>query len=155
MKAHRLILSAVFSAILCSCGASYQAAELANESDSEAINTGYGHIKRRDVTGSVSKVKMGDDAFLYTDIYDYLRGRVAGLDVQGSGSNAVIRIRGERTILGSNDPLILVDGIEMSDISTIPPSEVQSVEVLKDASMTAAYGVRGANGVILISLKHE
>ena len=74
------------------------------------------------------------------------KGRVPGLVVNGTS----ITIRGVNSILGSNEPLILVDGMETDDISHIQPDMVERVDVLKDASTTALYGARGANGVILI-----
>ncbi len=114
----------------------------------EDVNLGYQKVKRKNSTSATStvKVKRGSG---YSNIYDYLQGRVAGLEVNGTS----IRIRGERSLLGSNEPLILVDGMETDDISNISPDEVQSIDVLKDASSTALYGSRGANGVILITLR--
>ncbi len=114
----------------------------------ELVNTGYGSIKGKDSTSSISRldVKQGSG---YSDIYEYIKGRVAGVDVVGTS----ITIRGVRSITGSNEPLILVDGIETSDISGISPDMVEKIEVLKDASSTALYGFRGANGVILISTR--
>ena len=86
----------------------------------------------------------------YADMYEYLQGRVPGLQVT---PDKRIIIRGIGSINSSNDPLILVDGAEISDLSTINPNDVKSVDVLKDAS-SSIYGVRGANGVILITTKH-
>ena len=76
---------------------------------------------------------------------------MAGVEVVGTS----IRIRGERSINSSNEPLIIVDGMETSDISDISPEEVQTIDVLKDASTTALYGSRGANGVILITTRRS
>ena len=89
----------------------------------------------------------------YSDKYEYLRGRVPGVEVSGSGANAKIVIRGVATVYGSSDPLILVDGVEITDLSTVRPGDVKSVEVLKDAASCAIYGVQGANGVILIKTR--
>lgn len=151
-KIHLLFFSAL---LLCSCATVSKSAYDERYQDNEAINVGYGRVRKSDLTGSVSKIKVKEeDVSNYQDVYDYLRSRVPGLEVQGSGSNAVVRIRGERSLIGSNDPLWIVDGQECTDISFIVPSFIQSVEVLKDASATAVYGSRGANGVILITLKH-
>ena len=133
----------------CSCAALYAPKE-DDYSQDEAVNIGYTKVRKRDLTGSVAKVKVDDDDLsAYADIYEYLRGRVAGVEVNGTS----VTIRGERSIYGSNEPLWLVDGAECSDPSSIAPMMIQSVEVLKDASVTAMYGSRGANGVILITLK--
>ena len=82
-------------------------------------------------------------------MYDYLRGRVAGVEVSPNNS---IRIRGTNSINSSTEPLIIVDGSE-ADLNSVSPYDVYSVSVLKDAS-SSIYGVRGANGVILITTKH-
>ncbi len=133
--------------IVVSCGTSRKAADYVPGRDSgeEYVNTGYGKIKKKDSASSVSslEIKQGSG---YSDIYEYLKGRVPGLVVNGTS----ITIRGVNSILGSNEPLILVDGMETDDISHIQPDMVERVDVLKDASTTALYGARGANGVILI-----
>lgn len=135
--------------LACSCGAS-RSAYIPSGTDpgEEEVNLGYQRVRRKDSTGSTATVQV-ERGSGYSNIYEYLRGRVAGVDVNGT----TIRIRGERSILGSNDPLILVDGIDTSDISYLSPDEIQSVDVLKDASTTAMYGTRGANGVILITTR--
>ncbi len=114
----------------------------------EDVNLGYQKVRRRDSTSATStvKVKRGSG---YSNIYEYLQGRVAGLEVNGT----TLRIRGDRSILGSNEPLILVDGVVTDDIGYITPDEVERIDVLKDASSTAIYGSRGANGVILITTR--
>ena len=86
----------------------------------------------------------------YSDMYEYLQGRVPGLQVT---PDKRIIIRGIGSINSSTEPLILVDGAEVSDLSTINPHDVKTVDVLKDGS-SSIYGVRGANGVILITTKH-
>lgn len=125
----------------------------------EQVNIGYGSVRKADLTGSVSKVKVDSDKVAgYATIYDYLKGRVPGLDISGDtgpGGNPTIRIRGNRSLNGPDDPLILVDGFERRDISDISPSIIESVEVLKDVSTTASYGSRGANGVIIITTKRK
>lgn len=118
----------------------------------EVVNIGYGAVPKDNLTGSVSKVKLKTADMTYDNIYEYLRGRVPGV-VIGPGDPPSIIIRGKGTINSATDPLILVDGVEVSDISLISPSDVESVEVIKDGT-SAIYGVRGANGVILITTKH-
>ena len=85
----------------------------------------------------------------YTNMYEYLRGKVAGVEVRPDNS---IFIRGHNSMYSSMDPLILVDGTEITDLSVINPMDVYSIDVLKDAS-SAIYGMKGANGVILITTK--
>ncbi len=119
-----------------------------NNYGSETVNIGYGTARRDAVTGSVGKVK-NDNNRAYSNIYEFLQGKVPGVMVSGQS----IRIRGTGSINSNNEPLILVDGIEMSDISTINPMDVDSVDVIKDGS-SSIYGVRGANGVVLIKTKN-
>lgn len=144
MKKIVYILAAALT--VCACGTSRQLAT--DTSGDEEVNIGYGTTKRKNATTSISslKVKQGSG---YSNIYDYIQGKFAGVDVDGT----TIRIRGERSILGGNDPLFIVDGVEVNDIGDISPDEVQSIDVLKDASSTAIYGSRGANGVILITTR--
>ncbi|WP_234734222.1 SusC/RagA family TonB-linked outer membrane protein [Tellurirhabdus bombi] len=126
----------------------------------EVVVVGYGTQRKSDITGSVASV--GSEALRevpVANLQQALQGRAAGLEVQQIGSKpgagAQIRIRGERSINGSNDPLIVLDGIpfEGGNLNDINPNEVESVEVLKDASATAIYGSRGANGIILVTTK--
>ncbi|MBR1433680.1 MAG: CocE/NonD family hydrolase [Bacteroidales bacterium] len=120
----------------------------------EEVNIGYGSTSRKNLTSSVSSVRINrNEISTYSDIYEYLRGRVPGVEVSGSGANAKIVIRGVATVYGSSDPLILVDGVQITDLSTVRPGDVKSVEVLKDAASCAIYGVQGANGVILIKTR--
>ena len=121
----------------------------ASDPEEELLDAGYGTVKKRDNTNSISKLKM-KDGNSYTDIYDYIRGRVPGVVVNGKN----ITIRGVNSINSGTSPLILVDGIEVSDLSNISPSMVDSISVLKDSS-ASIYGVRGANGVILITLRKQ
>ena len=101
-------------------------------------------IKELDGVSNV-KVKKHESQ-TYSSMYDYLRGRVPG--VQVTADNRII-IRGIGTNSGNTDPLILVDGVEVTDLSTIDPAYVKSVDVIKDGS-TAIYGMQGGNGVIII-----
>ncbi|MCR4824268.1 MAG: TonB-dependent receptor plug domain-containing protein [Bacteroidales bacterium] len=132
--------------LACSCGTARHAN--IEDPEEEDVNLGYQKIRRKDSTSATStvKVKRGSG---YSNIYEYLQGRVAGLEVNGTS----LRIRGDRSLLGSNEPLILVDGVVVDDISYISPDEVERIDVLKDASSTAIYGSRGANGVILITTR--
>ena len=124
----------------------------------EVVVVGYGTQKKSDLTGAVSSVKGGDLTKLPSQRVDQaLQGRASGVSVQNTdgapGGNATIRIRGGNSITGSNNALVVVDGLQGVDINTINPNDVESLEVLKDASATAIYGARGANGVILITTK--
>jgi len=112
------------------------------------VNIGYGTVDIRDVSYSVSSVKSEGNQF-YTNMYEYLRGKVAGVDVLPDNS---IVIRGKTTMNASSEPLVLVDGVEITDLNLINPNDVYSVDVLKDAS-ASIYGMKGANGVILITTK--
>ena len=122
----------------------------------EVVVVGYGTQSRRNVTGSVAKVDMKQTENLpNTNVTQALRGRVAGVQITdngrpGQGGN--ILIRGQRSISASNDPLIVVDGIFFNgNLADINPNDIESMEVLKDASAGAIYGSRAANGVILIT----
>lgn len=125
----------------------------------EVMVVGYGQQKKMSVTGSISSVKSEDLVQSpVANISNSLAGRATGvLAVQRSGEpgedQADIRIRGIGTFSGSQDPLILVDGVETSSYNNIDPNEIENISILKDASSTAVYGVRGANGVILITTK--
>lgn len=122
----------------------------------EVVVIGYGTAKKSDVTGSVSTVKTDELTVIATeDVNKALQGRVPGVQVTNSGnpaSGSKVRVRGIGTI-NNSDPLYVVDGFPMQDISHIAPQDIASMEVLKDASATAVYGSRGANGVILIATK--
>lgn len=121
--------------LVSSCGASRQAGRADGVRQATDLET-----------NSIGRVDM-KNAETYTNIYDYLRGRVPGVEIVG----ASIRIRGINTT-GNTDALIILDGMEVSDISDINPLDVKSVEVLKDAASTI-YGMRGANGVVIIKTK--
>lgn len=123
----------------------------------EIVVIGYGTAKRSDLTGAVSTVKEKElTSYTVTDPLQALQGRVAGVSVsQNTGEPSgdySIRIRGVNSILGGNSPLIIVDGIPQNS-SSIGSYDIESMEILKDASATAIYGSRGANGVILITTK--
>ncbi|MBR2326422.1 MAG: TonB-dependent receptor [Alistipes sp.] len=130
------------------------------KSINEVVVIGYGSVRKGDLTGSVANVKMNDVQSLPTlSIDDAMQGRVAGVDIMSSSgdptSTTSIRIRGTRSISASNEPLIVVDGVidAVEDLSEINTDDIASVSVLKDASSTAIYGSRGANGVIIVTTK--
>lgn len=124
----------------------------------EVVVIGYGTARKSDLTGSIARVtsKSFEDQPL-SRVEDALQGRAAGVTVSkanGSPGGAVkIRIRGTNSISGNNDPLVVVDGIIGGDLRTLNPNDIATMDVLKDASATAIYGSRGANGVILITTK--
>lgn len=125
----------------------------------EVVVVGYGTQKKSQMTGAISSVNAKQIQELpITNARQALQGRAAGVDVVQPGSKPgagpQIRIRGRRSFNASNDPLYVVDGIPLSSgIDDINPNDIISMEVLKDASATAIYGARGANGVVLISTK--
>jgi len=123
----------------------------------EVVVVGYGIQKKSDLTGAVSSVKGKDITRVASDnIEQALQGKVSGVYVAPSsgapGAGAVIRIRGTGTLNNAN-PLYVIDGMITYDASTVNPQDVESIEVLKDASAAAIYGSRGANGVIIITTK--
>ena len=126
----------------------------------EVVSVGYGTVARRDLTGSVSKVDMGE--LLQTPVTNFdqaLTGKIAGVVVTTSdgavGSEATITIRGNNSLTQSSAPLYVIDGFptESSLANSISPADIESIDILKDASATAIYGARGANGVIVITTK--
>ena len=123
----------------------------------EVIVVGYGSVKKSDLTGSVGSVKVDEIQKIATvDVARSIQGKVAGVQVVTNsgapGSGTTIRVRGIGSFANA-DPLYVVDGFLTGDISNISPNDIQSMEVLKDASATAIYGSRGSNGVILITTK--
>lgn len=125
---------------------------------SDVVVVGYGTVKKRDLTGSVSSVSGKDiNAFSTSDVMHALAGRVAGVQVKqntGAPGGAIsVRIRGTNSIVGNNEPLYVVDGFPISDAQSINNSSIESVEILKDASAVAIYGSRASNGVVLITTK--
>lgn len=119
---------------------------------------GYGTVKKRDLTGAVVSLK-GDEVKKVPagNVMESVQGKIAGVDITrtsgGAGSNVNITVRGNRSIIAQNTPLFIVDGIQYPTFQDINPNDIQSMEVLKDASSTAIYGSRGANGVIIITTK--
>ena len=125
----------------------------------EVIVIGYGEVKKSDITGSVSTVgarNFGDQPV--KSVSDILQGRSSGVEVTTvsgmPGASAKVRIRGTTSINKSSDPLYVIDGIiSSSGLDGLNPQDIQSMEILKDASSTAVYGSRGANGVVLVTTK--
>ncbi|MCB0643178.1 MAG: TonB-dependent receptor [Phaeodactylibacter sp.] len=125
---------------------------------SEVVVVGYGTMRKSDVAGSIVSVR--DEALTDVksgNVFEALQGRVAGMEISRdngrAGAGVDLLIRGKRSLRASNGPLILVDGVPYGDNIEIAPEDIESIEVLKDASSTAVYGSRGANGVILITTK--
>lgn len=127
------------------------------ESLEEVVVVGYGSMKKRDLTGAVSQLKGDDIADLpLRSASDALQGKAAGVTITSTsgtpGAMGTVRIRGVGTI-NDNDPLYVVDGLPQTSIGWLNPRDIESMEVLKDASAQAIYGSRAANGVILITTK--
>jgi len=123
----------------------------------EVVAIGYGTVKKRDVTGSVASVTGKQIAAIpVSNVAQALQGRLPGVNVSSQDgrpdATISIRVRGGGSISQSNDPLILIDGVP-GNISDVPSEMVESIDVLKDASSTAIFGARGANGVILVTTK--
>jgi len=133
---------------------------LANENTdlNEVVVVGYGTVRKRDLTGAVTSVKTKDiTAVPTTNALKSLQGKVSGLDITQSsgqpGADIGIVLRGNRSLNADNQPLVLVDGIQYGSFLDVNPTDIESIEVLKDVSSTAIYGTRGANGVIIITTK--
>ncbi len=127
-------------------------------SEVEVVAVGYGQARRRDLTGSISSV--GEKTLKNiqtTNAASAITGRVAGVNVvttQGSpDADVTIRVRGGGSITQNNEPLYIIDGFQAGSISDIPVTDIESIDVLKDASSTAIYGAKGANGVVLVTTK--
>ena len=124
----------------------------------EVVAIGYGTVKKRDITGSVASVQGGDlQAIPVANAAEAITGKLAGVQVlstEGSPDAEMrIRVRGGGSITQDNSPLFIVDGFPVNSISDIATSDIQTIDVLKDASSTAIYGSRGANGVIIVTTK--
>lgn len=156
----RLILSTALAwTLLIGCASSRSAEEQEPQPTEDAVQVGYGTIEKDHVVGSVATID-GDDARKDQPktLADMLRGRSAGVQVtELSGGGIRVRVRGTRSLMRSNDPLYVIDGMVIQTVDGalhgISPNDVESISVLKDASATAVYGSRGANGVVLITTK--
>ena len=120
------------------------------------VGIGYGSVRKADLTGAITSVSAKDlKQGVVTSAEQLLQGKVAGLSVvQGSGdpaAGASMKLRGGTSLSAGNSPLVVVDGIPGVDMNSVQPSEIVSIDVLKDASAAAIYGSRGANGVIIIT----
>lgn len=142
---------------------------------SEVVVVGYGTQNRKQLTGSVTTIKPAEQLKTATSIDDVLGGAVSGLNISQSsgqpGASASVRIRGGNSITGGNEPLYVIDGVliynsddatqtgvgrsssTFNPLATVNPSDIESIEVLKDVSASAIYGSRGANGVIIVTTK--
>ncbi len=129
-----------------------------NKTLDEVVVIGYGTVRRRDLTGSVASV-TGEKlaANPVANVAQALQGQLPGVSVVSQdgrpGATMSIRVRGGGSITQSNDPLFIVDGVQVSNIDDIPADNIESIDVLKDAASTAIYGASGANGVILVTTK--
>ena len=126
----------------------------------EVVVVGYGVQKKSDVTGALSHVSAEElQSRPVSNAFEALQGKAAGVDITTSerpGKVGDIRIRGERSLTASNTPLYVVDGVPLmsgSGIETLNPRDIESIDILKDASATAIYGSRGANGVVIVTTK--
>ena len=124
----------------------------------EVVVIGYGVQKKRDVTTAISTVSTDDiEKLPITSAAQAMQGKAAGVTVvkpNGQpGTGMVVRVRGTTSMNASNDPLYVVDGVPMTDIDFLAPNDIESMQVLKDASSAAIYGSRAANGVIMITTK--
>ena len=125
----------------------------------EIVVVGYGTQQKKDITGSVSSISQKEfEAQPISRMDQALQGRVPGVQVTSNsgapGGDVKIRIRGSNSISGGNDPLYVVDGYIGADFRNLNPDDIESIQVLKDASATAIYGSRGANGVVLVTTKN-
>lgn len=123
----------------------------------EVVSIGYGTVRKRDLTGAVQSVKSAEITQIPTgNMMQALQGKVAGLDIVRTSGRATsgveMTLRGKRSISGSNTPLFIIDGV-IGNYEDINPNDVESIEILKDASSTAIYGSAGANGVLIVTTK--
>ena len=149
----RLFLILVPAAlVLSACGSAGKLPkEKADNPKDEVVEIGYGSTTREALGFAVNKVNV-DDATVrsYSSIADYLRSRVPGVEVNANGT---VQIRGQMSLTGPAEALVVVDDVICNNINTINPNQIHSVQVLKDGGSTAIYGNRGGNGVILITTK--
>jgi TonB-linked SusC/RagA family outer membrane protein len=131
-----------------------------NASLNEVVVTGYGTARKKDVTGAISSISSKDFSVGVTSPLESIEGKVPGLAITSPGGdpngNLIIRLRGQASLTGGQTPLIVLDGVPLDDptqIANIPPNDIASFDVLKDASAAAIYGTRAANGVIIVNTK--
>ena len=124
----------------------------------EVVVLGYGSKARKDLTGSVGSISGAKLAAVpVASAAEALQGKIAGVQVTtidgAPGAEINIRVRGGTSVTQSNQPLYIVDGFQADNINDIPPTDIQSIDVLKDASLTAIYGAKGGNGVVIVTTK--
>lgn len=124
----------------------------------EVVVVGYGTVKRRDLTGAISSVKSEEiKQAPVVNAMEGLAGKISGLDITResgqAGTSPQILLRGNRSLNADCSPLYVIDGVSGGSIDNINPNDIESIEVLKDASSTAIYGSAGANGVIIVTTK--
>ncbi len=124
----------------------------------EVVVVGYGSVVRKNLTGSVGSVSGAKlEKIPVASAAEALQGKIAGVQVTTTdgapGAEVHIRIRGGTSVTQSNDPLFIVDGFPADNINDIPPTDIKSIDILKDASLTAIYGARGGNGVVIVTTK--
>jgi TonB-linked SusC/RagA family outer membrane protein len=130
-----------------------------NQRMNEIVVVGYGTVEKKDLTGAVSSISSKDLENKPIARFDQmLQGKATGVDVKSTngapGSGTSIRIRGSRSISATNEPLYVIDGlIDATNLNTINPEDIESIDILKDASATAIYGSRAANGVVIVTTK--
>ena len=155
--------SLLAGALLAACHHGPNGPKLPATGGGDSVQVGYGTQARRDVLGAISSID-GDSARkggTMTSMFDMLEGRVPGLEVRRlAGGAMTLRIRGSRSLLANGEPLLVVDGIPVEGaagaaLTDMDPRDVKRIEVLKDAGSLAAYGSRGANGVLLVTMKRR
>ncbi|MGA9649319.1 SusC/RagA family TonB-linked outer membrane protein [Pedobacter sp.] len=124
----------------------------------KVVSIGYGSIKRENLTGSVASISAKDlSKIAVTNVAEALAGRLPGVRVQtmdgAPGADVIVRVRNGGSISQDNSPLYVVDGLIVDNLNDIPPGDIESIDVLKDAATTAIYGSRASNGVILVTTK--
>lgn len=129
-----------------------------NASLEEVVVVGYTSKARKDLTGSVGSVSGAKLAAVpVSSAAEALAGKIAGVQITTTdgqpGADINIRVRGATSVTQSSDPLFIVDGFQVPNINDIPPSDIASIDVLKDASLTAIYGAKGGNGVVIVTTK--
>lgn len=126
----------------------------------EVVAIGYGTVQKKDLTGAVASVSAETIAAApVSSALEAIQGRVAGVNISSTEGSPeaemTVRVRGGGSITGDNSPLYIVDGFPVASISDIAPQDIESIDILKDASSTAIYGSRGANGVVLVTTKNS
>lgn len=149
--------------LLTSCGHTKEVEPATDDKSvgADKVEVGYGKQEKKNITSAIGSISAEEiEREGNVSIAEILQGRVAGVHVyQAADGSLAVRIRGQTSILGSNEPLYVVDGVPLTPslggntLMGVNPYDVESIRVLKDASATAIYGMRGANGVIIITTK--